>query len=159
MPADGKFSLGFAAMMDGEALQSAGSGRIEPLMLDVTNPEQIADAARCVGECVGGIGLHGLVNNAGIALGGPIETLAIEDLRAVLETNVVGQVAVTQAFLPLIRAVRGRVVSSARSMGASRSLPFSLCRLQARDRGDWRLLAGRDAAVRSEGVACRAGRD
>jgi NAD(P)-dependent dehydrogenase (short-subunit alcohol dehydrogenase family) len=108
---------------DGEALQKAGSGRIEPLMLDVTDAEQIADAARRVGEKVGSEGLHGLVNNAGIALGGPIEALAIEDLRAVLETNVIGQVAVTQAFLPLVRDARGRVVFVG-SVNGRLSLPF-----------------------------------
>lgn len=108
---------------DGEALRKAGSGRIEPLALDVTDPEQIAAAAKQVGERVGGAGLDGLVNNAGIVLGGPIEALEIEDLRELLETNVVGQVAVTQALLPLVRSARGRVVFVG-SVNGRLSLPF-----------------------------------
>lgn len=108
---------------DGEALRKAGSGRIEPLALDVTDPEQIAAAAKQVGERVGGAGLDGLVNNAGIVLGGPIEALEIEDLRELLEANVVGQVAVTQALLPLVRSARGRVVFVG-SVNGRLSLPF-----------------------------------
>lgn len=108
---------------DGKALRQAGSGRIEPLMLDVTDSGQIADAARIVSEKVGSVGLDGLVNNAGIVLGGPIEALEIEDLRRLLETNVTGQVAVTQSLLPLVRAARGRVVFVG-SVNGRLSLPF-----------------------------------
>ena len=108
---------------DGEALRKAGSGRIEPLALDVTDPEQIAAAAKQIGERVGGGGLDGLVNNAGIVLGGPIEALEIEALRGLLETNVIGQVAVTQALLPLVRLARGRVAFVG-SVNGRLSLPF-----------------------------------
>jgi NAD(P)-dependent dehydrogenase (short-subunit alcohol dehydrogenase family) len=108
---------------DGEALQQAGSGHIEPLMLDVTDSKQIAAAAQHISEQVGSAGLDGLVNNAGIALGGPIEAVAIDDLRRQLETNVIGQVAVTQALLPLVRAARGRVVFVG-SINGRLSLPF-----------------------------------
>jgi NAD(P)-dependent dehydrogenase (short-subunit alcohol dehydrogenase family) len=92
-------------------------------MLDVTDSDQIAEATKQIGERVGGAGLDGLVNNAGIVLGGPIETLAIEDLRELLETNVVGQLAVTQALLPLLRTARGRVVFVG-SVNGRFSLPF-----------------------------------
>lgn len=108
---------------DGEALQRSGSGRIEPLMLDVTDAEQIADAARRVDERVGSAGLDGLVNNAGIVLGGAIEALPIDDLRSVLETNVVGQFAVTQALLAPLRTARGRIVFVG-SINGRLSLPF-----------------------------------
>lgn len=107
---------------DGEALRKAGS-RIEPLMLDVTDSEQVADAARQINEQVGSAGLQGLVNNAGIVLGGPVEALDIESLRGVLETNVIGQVAVTQALLAQLRAARGRVVFVG-SINGRLSLPF-----------------------------------
>lgn len=92
-------------------------------MLDVTDSGQIADAARIVSEKVGSVGLDGLVNNAGIVLGGPVEALEIEDLRRLLETNVTGQVAVTQSLLPLVRAARGRVVFVG-SVNGRLSLPF-----------------------------------
>jgi NAD(P)-dependent dehydrogenase (short-subunit alcohol dehydrogenase family) len=54
--------------------------------------------------------LDALVNNAGIAVGGPVEGVALDELRRQLEVNVVGQVAVTQAVLARLRASRGRVV-------------------------------------------------
>ncbi len=59
---------------------------------------------------MGEAGLDGLVNNAGVAVPGPLETLPIEDFRRQIEVNLVGQVAVTQAMLPPIRKARGRVV-------------------------------------------------
>ena len=108
---------------DGEALRKAGSERLESLTLDVTDPEQIAAAAKRVGEKVGSAGLDGLVNNAGIVLGGPIEILEIDELRRQVGTNVIGQVAVTKALLPMIRAARGRVVFVG-SINGRMSLPF-----------------------------------
>jgi NAD(P)-dependent dehydrogenase (short-subunit alcohol dehydrogenase family) len=91
---------------DGEALVAASpTGRITPLVLDVTDAEQVAALDRVLPER-----LDALVNNAGIVVAGPVEGLAIEDLRRQLEVNVVGQVAVTQALLPRLRASRGRVV-------------------------------------------------
>jgi NAD(P)-dependent dehydrogenase (short-subunit alcohol dehydrogenase family) len=95
---------------DAAALRAAGSGRLQPLILDVTDPAHVAAASERVGEAVGGTGLDGLVNNAGIPYGGAVEVLEIDELRRVLEVNVVGQVAVTKALLPLIRAARGRIV-------------------------------------------------
>lgn len=94
---------------DGERLRSAASGRLEPLILDVTESSDIARAAQRVGEVTGGE-LAGLVNNAGIGLGGPVELLSIDDFRRQLEVNLIGQVAVTQAFVPALRRARGRLV-------------------------------------------------
>lgn len=96
---------------DAEALARGASPRLVPLGLDVTDGASIAAAARTVAEAVGPAGLAGLVNNAGIAVAGPIECLPLETLRRQLEVNVVGQVAVTQAMLPLLRTGRGRVVN------------------------------------------------
>lgn len=87
------------------------SERMTPLMLDVTDGGSIATAARTVAEQVGEGGLRGLVNNAGIAMPGPLEYLPIDDLRQQLEVNVIGPVAVTQAFLPLLRRGGGRIVN------------------------------------------------
>ena len=80
-------------------------------MMEVTDSELIKSAARIVEETVGEAGLDGLVNNAGIAVAGPLEYLPVEELRRQLEVNVVGQIAVTQALLPLLRKARGRVVN------------------------------------------------
>lgn len=81
-----------------------------PLLLEVTDADQRAAAVATVTEAVGSEGLHGLVNNAGIGVGGPLEFVEIDELRRQLEVNVVAQVAVTQAFLPLIRRAAGRIV-------------------------------------------------
>jgi NAD(P)-dependent dehydrogenase (short-subunit alcohol dehydrogenase family) len=76
-----------------------------PLRIDVADPASSERAARYAGA------VDGLVNNAGISVAGPLEFLPLEDLRRQLEVNVVGQVAVTQAFLPALRASRGRIVN------------------------------------------------
>ena len=89
-------------------LRRQGSGRIVPVLLDVTDQAQIDAAAGQVTD--GGGGLDGVVNNAGIAKGGPLEYLPLEVWREQLEVNVLGQVAVTKAMLPFIRAARGRIV-------------------------------------------------
>jgi NAD(P)-dependent dehydrogenase (short-subunit alcohol dehydrogenase family) len=92
--------------------------KIEPLELDVTSSEHIASAAESVGPA-----LDGLVDNAGIAIAAPLELVPLGELRRQLEVNVVGQVAVTQAFLPAIRRARGRIVLIG-SIGGRSALPF-----------------------------------
>lgn len=79
-------------------------------MLDVTDDASITSGRDTIAEQVGSEGLHGLVNNAGIGVGGVLEFVRLDDLRRQLEVNVVGQVAVTQQMLPLLRAGRGRIV-------------------------------------------------
>jgi NAD(P)-dependent dehydrogenase (short-subunit alcohol dehydrogenase family) len=104
---------------DGDALVAASpAGRITPLALDVTDAEQIAALDRVLPERV-----DALVNNAGIVVPGPVEGVTIDDLRRQLEVNVVGQVAVTQALLPRLRASRGRVVFVS-SIGGRVSTPM-----------------------------------
>jgi NAD(P)-dependent dehydrogenase (short-subunit alcohol dehydrogenase family) len=94
----------------GESLASeAPAGRIVPVMLDVTDPEQIARAAALVRER-SAAGLDALVNNAGIGIGGPLELVSAEDLRRQFDVNVFAQVAVTKALLPALRQAGGRIV-------------------------------------------------
>ncbi len=101
---------------DGERLAGeAPAGRVQPLTLDVTDLEQIRQAAVRVSELFGGGAsspgrLDALVNNAGIGVGGPLELIHPDDLRRQLDVNVIGQVAVTQALLPALRAAHGRIV-------------------------------------------------
>ena len=95
----------------GEALQAQAGAAIIPVQLDVTDQESIARAAESVERRVGARGLYGLVNNAGIAIGSPLELIPLAQLRRQLEVNVIGQVAVTQAVLPLLRQARGRIVN------------------------------------------------
>jgi len=108
---------------DGDRLRSAGSDRIVPIRLDVTRSDEIAAAARTLDEAVGPAGLGGLVNNAGIAIGGPIEYLGVEAVRLQFEVNVFGLLAVTQALLPAIRRARGRIINIGSIAGRSVS-PF-----------------------------------
>ena len=102
---------GVRRIEDGEPLKAQGSVRLRPILLDVTDAGLIEQARRVVAELVGPRGLAGLVNNAGIAVAGPLEAVPIADLRRQFEVNVIGQVAVTQAFLPLLRQGRGRIVN------------------------------------------------
>jgi NAD(P)-dependent dehydrogenase (short-subunit alcohol dehydrogenase family) len=94
---------------DGDALRKKAGDRVVPVILDVTNPQQIADAAAQLASALPN-GLNGLVNNAGIAVAGPLEFLPLDALRKQLEVNLIGQLAVTQAMLPGIRTARGRIV-------------------------------------------------
>ena len=102
----------------GESLvaDSASSGRVIPLALEVTDSTQIAEAAaRVEQEIADGAasspgGLDALINNAGIGVGGPLELIAPEDLRRQFEVNVFAQMAVTQALLPALRRAHGRIV-------------------------------------------------
>jgi NAD(P)-dependent dehydrogenase (short-subunit alcohol dehydrogenase family) len=96
---------------DGLQLQEQASRWLAPLMIDVTDGESIAEAAKTVAAALSGGSLAGLVNNAGIVVGGPLETLPLDEFRRQMEVNVVGQLAVTQALLPLLRAGRGRIVN------------------------------------------------
>lgn len=109
---------------DGEALRDMTSGRISPMQLDVTDARSITCAAQSVAAGVGREGIVGLVNNAGIAVAGPLEFLPSDELRRQLEVNVVGQVSVTQALLPLLRRARGRIVNMG-SISGLLALPFT----------------------------------
>lgn len=100
---------------DADSLRALG---IEPLELDVTDADQVAAAAASVGGS-----LDGLVANAGIAVAAPLELVPLDELRRQLEVNVVGQVAVAQAFLPALRRARGRLVLMG-SIGGRSALPF-----------------------------------
>ncbi len=114
---------GYRKEADAASLAAEATGELDPLPIDVTDAAQIADAARRVDEAVGGEGLWGLVNNAGIPVPGPVEALPIDDLRRQLEVNLVGQIAVTQALLPSLRRARGRVVNMT-SVGGRVGTPF-----------------------------------
>jgi NAD(P)-dependent dehydrogenase (short-subunit alcohol dehydrogenase family) len=95
---------------DGADALAAASPTLQRVVLDVCSQDSIGEAVNRISGALQGAGLDGVVNNAGIALAGPLEVLPIDDLRRQMETNVIGQVAVTQATLPLIRAAGGRVV-------------------------------------------------
>ena len=99
----------YAAVRDPEA-ELPQHPDVRPVHLDVTDPDSVAGAvAQVLGD--GCAGLHGIVNNAGIIVQGPLELVTPEELRHQFDVNVFGAVAVTQAFLPLLRAGRGRLIN------------------------------------------------
>ena len=108
---------------DGERLRSMASDRLTPLMIDVTNQRSIDDAAAAVDVATGDHGVAGLVNNAGVAVTGPVEYLSVDRYREQFEVNYFGQIAVTQAFLPAIRRAGGRIVTMG-SIAGRASAPF-----------------------------------
>lgn len=108
---------------DGDALKQRASPRLRPVLLDVTDADSIASAARVVADSLQGEGLAGLVNNAGIAVAGPLELMDKDTMRHQFEVNVVGPVAVTQAFLPLLRKGSGRIVNVGSKEGRL-AMPF-----------------------------------
>jgi NAD(P)-dependent dehydrogenase (short-subunit alcohol dehydrogenase family) len=107
---------------DGERLRAAGVTVVQPF--DVTSADDIAAAVRTVEEALDGAPLRGIVNNAGIGIGGPLEALALDDFRRTLEVNTTSQLAVTQAFLPLLRRSKGRIVNMS-SIGGRVAQPFA----------------------------------
>jgi NAD(P)-dependent dehydrogenase (short-subunit alcohol dehydrogenase family) len=108
---------------DAERLTKEGGDRIVPVAIDVTDDASIRAALQTVRARLDGRGLDGLVNNAGLGIAGPIEHVTREVLWHQFEVNVFGQIAVTQAFLPLIRQARGRIVNMG-SVGSHISMPF-----------------------------------
>ena len=112
---------GVRRVEDGEALKRSASERLACIVLDVTDEGSIAEVTGVVEAAVGERGLWGLVNNAGIAVACPLEFVPIPDLREQLEVNAIGQIAVTQAFLPMLRKGLGRVVNVGSISGR---LPF-----------------------------------
>jgi NAD(P)-dependent dehydrogenase (short-subunit alcohol dehydrogenase family) len=95
---------------DGERLTATHRGDIRPVILDVTNQDHIARVVDELAMTLGHDGLQGLVNNAGVGVGGPVEYLPEDAWRFVFDANFFGIVALTRAALPLLRNGGGRVV-------------------------------------------------
>ncbi len=114
----------FAGVRKPEDADRAREAGLHPLTIDVTDAASIAAAAQEAREAVGDAGVAGLVNNAGVAVSGPVEFVPIEEWRHQLEINLIGQVAVIQAFLPLVRAAKGRIVNVS-SIGGRIALPLA----------------------------------
>ena len=113
---------------DGESLRADSGEAVTPVQIDVTDEATIAAAVETVRAALGDRGLDGLVNNAGIGVTAPVEYISAGALRQQFDVNVFGQIAVTQAFLPLVRQARGRIVNMG-SVGSEIAIPFggALC--------------------------------
>jgi len=103
----------FAGVRSLEAARRLNHGRsgIVPIELDICDTTSIASAREDIAAAVGDRGLDALVNNAGLSVDGPLELLPVARMRTQFEVNVIGQLAVTQAFLPLLLAATGRIVN------------------------------------------------
>ncbi|WP_207229158.1 SDR family oxidoreductase [Streptomyces sp. BK022] len=108
---------------DGERLRGAAAGRMTPVIVDVTDEKSVRAAVDEVTGLLGGAGLWGLVNNAGIAVTAPLECVPMEQMRRQLDINVIGQVQMVQGFLPLLRAGAGRIINVSSGLG-NVALPY-----------------------------------
>jgi NAD(P)-dependent dehydrogenase (short-subunit alcohol dehydrogenase family) len=114
---------GVRRVEDGESLRRECSRWLVPLLLDVTEHEQIATAVQTIRTAVGENGLQALINNAGFSADGPLEFFPVDEFRALLEVNTIAPLVVTQAFLPLLRQGHGRVLNIS-SMAGKFATPF-----------------------------------
>ena len=89
----------------------AGTAGVQPVAIDVTDPASAENAAKVVEEAVSGHGLRAVINNAGVIVQGPLELVPAEGLRRQFEVNTLGPAHVIQAFLPLLREGKGRIVN------------------------------------------------
>ncbi|MFD4258364.1 SDR family oxidoreductase [Streptomyces sp. NPDC058534] len=107
-----------------DVTKASAHGRVEAVRIDVTDAESIRSAAEQVAGRLGSDkALWGLVNNAGVCVSAPLECVPVDRLRWQLETNVVGQLSVVQAFLPQLRRSRGRIVNVTSGLGTV-ALPY-----------------------------------
>ncbi len=113
----------FAGVRKQSDADKLASENITPVFIDVNDHNSVDKAYNEISEKISQTGLWGLVNNAGIAVAGPLEFLPIEKLRLQMETNVIGQVKVTQAFLPLLRKAKGRILNIS-SIAGFTAFPF-----------------------------------
>mgnify|MGYP005725355329 CR=1 FL=1 len=105
-----KVFAGVRKQTDGDALKQEASDRLTPVTIDVTNSESIIAAAGVVEKETSGE-VFGLINNAGIGRSGVLEVLPVTEIRRVMEINVIGLMAVTQAFIPMLRKAKGRIIN------------------------------------------------
>jgi NADP-dependent 3-hydroxy acid dehydrogenase YdfG len=95
---------------DDQALKQEASDKLRPIFLDVTDGSSIAAAVDSVANETDGE-LYGLVNNAGVSLNGPLELVPTSEIKQLMDVNVLGLLAVTQAFLPMLRQSQGRIIN------------------------------------------------
>ena len=109
---------------DGEELVRASEGDLHPVIVDLSDEDSIGVAAERAGALLGDRGLTALVNNAGIAVTGPLELVPLEDFRHQLEVNLIGQLALTRALLPRLRRAPSPRLVNVSSIGGLVATPF-----------------------------------
>ena len=114
---------------DADRLQQELGPQFTPLLFDVTDQEAVNRASHQLTEQLAGSGLAGLINNAGIAIGGPLQEQPMDVFQKHFDVNVMGLVRVTQAFLPLLGARENHPVQPGRiqnisSVNGQVAIPF-----------------------------------
>ena len=104
---------------DAQGIRERELPHLQPVFLDVTDPDSIAHATERIAERCDDAGLDALINNAAVGVGGPQESIETAEWRRALETNVLGTVAVTRAMLPLLRqSLKPRIINMSSAYGA-----------------------------------------
>ncbi|MBZ0256562.1 SDR family oxidoreductase [bacterium] len=115
---------GYRKDADAESLKRDASEHLVPVRLDVTDSESIAESVSLVKGAIGEYGLDALINNAGVAVGGPVEFVSRDQWRQQFEINFFGAVELTQLCLPMLRISKGRIVNISSIAGRS-SMAFT----------------------------------
>lgn len=100
---------GYRDPKDALEIKKINPEKIQPILLDITSEESISQAKKVINET--GRELDVLFNNAGLALGGPLEAISIESIKKLYEVNFFGCVKMIQNFLPLLRKSQGRIIN------------------------------------------------
>lgn len=108
---------------DAESLKAKYGDLIDILLLDITDSTLIESLAQELSSKISDHGLDALINNAGLAIPGTIEMLPIESLRQQIEINLIGQVALTQKLIPLLRQTKGKIINIS-SLSGRITFPF-----------------------------------
>jgi NAD(P)-dependent dehydrogenase (short-subunit alcohol dehydrogenase family) len=95
---------------DGDRLKKEASETLTPILLDVTDSKSIRSATDFIKKETGGK-LFGLINNAGIGRGGALEATPVKEIKKLMDINVIGLMAVTKAFIPMLRKAKGIIVN------------------------------------------------
>jgi NAD(P)-dependent dehydrogenase (short-subunit alcohol dehydrogenase family) len=121
---------------DAHDLEAAARGPLTGVLADVTDRQQVFAAAAIIGERCGEHGLDGLICNAGAGGAGPLEFAPMDELTKPIETSLYGSIFCAQAFLPLLRTARGRIInvtsgSNLLSMPLASTYPAASTRLNS----------------------------
>jgi NAD(P)-dependent dehydrogenase (short-subunit alcohol dehydrogenase family) len=111
-----KVYAGVRKQVDADNLKKEASGNLEAVILDVTNSQSINNAADYIRKETNG-NLYGLVNNAGIGRGGALEVTPMDEIRKLMEVNLLGLMEVTQSFIPMLRKSKGRIINIGSTSG------------------------------------------
>ncbi len=114
---------GVRTKKDANILKKSASKNLMPVFIDITNANSIKSAVDIINKTVKGQGLMGLINNAGVNISGPMEFLPITEIKKQFDINIIGHIKVIQAFLPLLRKVKGRIINIG-SIAGQMAAPF-----------------------------------